>query len=739
MAKTPETPKTPRQALNAGRKAGNEYVIAHRPPENVNFSNLRYTPSGDTSGTETGSGTPSSPQNVIVNDGSAQQQNNIHQNTPQTEQTTNDLNVDEAKKDEKDMSVDELKKLKEKATDPAEQERIQSLIDSKNNSNAPVGGEIGNTPNPDEDQLDDEDKFDIQQGDFIDFLMKEVVLASAAWAGKKTFKTAGYWALYKPLSLGYHSVMDPIEEKWDTHKAKKDAEKKAQAVRDEILRQHGNGALSPDDVPSGHPQANNAKDIIKLHNKELKQAHSQVSSANAFSEYIDAFAAGNLEERLEEKDGKQYWKSKDGTLLALDTPIVDKTTEDLLEAKKTIDQNPSLSEKQKHEAFNEIVHGTSAIMLEKYSLQANADLFAVNYATAKQLQSLADGKDPQDRNELINEARTLYYTAHVAEHVGNKELLSTELLSKEAENARDAAFYQIKENNGSHNPQLIELDKQKSINPTTGIFTEERYNNDLTSQLKHDVAIENLKSLDEQAKAYIQLKTNQIKEDDFINNTGISPQDFANNHEKLAELINKQTERIDVIAPQGVNDPSRQELITKLQGAVKEISETEKKAEIFALNYSFANQAKDGNTDNNAELKAQGRQIYYATAQKDKQEAQKLSENGNLAAQEARNHPNQENRYLQQIQNQHIENKKSSNRAKQSLVDAACAPYEEVFETKRQDAERNLESCLANLDKDPRSYLRRKFEVEKRLEAIRGTKKTTKTQNPHYNHMHGGR
>ena len=61
MAKTPETPKTPRQALNAGRKAGNEYVIAHRPPENVNFSNLRYTPSGDTSGTETGSGTPSSP------------------------------------------------------------------------------------------------------------------------------------------------------------------------------------------------------------------------------------------------------------------------------------------------------------------------------------------------------------------------------------------------------------------------------------------------------------------------------------------------------------------------------------------------------------------------------------------------------------------------------------------------------------------------------------------------------
>ena len=140
---------------------------------------------------------------------------------PQPKQETKTITVDEAlsQKNIQTMNVDELSDLNQnKMLTASEKEDIEKRkedlgLNTNPTGKTPEAAKLKTDRDPDE-EIADDDKFDIQQGDFIDFLMKEVVLASAAWVGKKVAGQVNV-ALYKASSTVWHATTDVLEEGWE--------------------------------------------------------------------------------------------------------------------------------------------------------------------------------------------------------------------------------------------------------------------------------------------------------------------------------------------------------------------------------------------------------------------------------------------------------------------------------------------------------------------------------------------
>lgn len=100
--------------------------------------------------------------------------------------------------------------------DITEQERLQKLLKAKKYGDDidpnDIGRYKGPMRDPDWGHKKDDDNFKIEQGDIIDYLMKEVILASAAWAGNKA---AGFVGIvgYEIISGVHHNVAEPAWKK----------------------------------------------------------------------------------------------------------------------------------------------------------------------------------------------------------------------------------------------------------------------------------------------------------------------------------------------------------------------------------------------------------------------------------------------------------------------------------------------------------------------------------------------
>lgn len=149
-----------------------------------------------------------------------------------------------------------------------------------------------------------DDKFDIQQGDFIEFLMKDVVLASAAWTGNKVFGVTGY-ALYKGGSSAYHWVGGGIKKGWnkaaDTMAQKEENKKKNNdKINNENLYP---GVLKHDDKTNDF-----AKKVLAARKKLLKDiANSpELKSARALCTYVRTTIRGemDIDHAVRGKDGR---------------------------------------------------------------------------------------------------------------------------------------------------------------------------------------------------------------------------------------------------------------------------------------------------------------------------------------------------------------------------------------------------------------------------------------------------
>ena len=168
------------------------------------------------------------------------------------------------------------------------------------------------TPTKDLDEINEEDdnKFDIQQGDFIDFLMKDVVLAFAAYCGKKVTTPLGI-AFYQASSKLYHGAKDNL---WDPawaevgeawNKFKNNVVEACRCVGEyEIKHEFKN-----DDETSkfGNDTIKKHNDTIKYYNQNVfGNNDSKMPDSSVFDNFAKAIMNGKVSLTLPVKNGNVY-------------------------------------------------------------------------------------------------------------------------------------------------------------------------------------------------------------------------------------------------------------------------------------------------------------------------------------------------------------------------------------------------------------------------------------------------
>ena len=138
----------------------------------------------------------------------------VYENETAPDSITSLKNIPSYASDEDFLSMDEEAQNNYLSSrDIAEQTRLNELLTQK--KSYPDGidpNEIaefkGRTEDPDWGHKKDDDNFKIEQGDIIDYLMKEVILASAAWAANKASGFVGIVS-YEILSGAHRNVVKP--------------------------------------------------------------------------------------------------------------------------------------------------------------------------------------------------------------------------------------------------------------------------------------------------------------------------------------------------------------------------------------------------------------------------------------------------------------------------------------------------------------------------------------------------
>ena len=420
MAKEPTSPRKEAQAAaNGGRKRGEETArtTSRAPTESTRpvtpTSGAGSTPAGSGESGASGSSTPpqndgnSTPKPVTVNQAVPQ---------PKKEPQKSDdkeISIDElAKKDPKELSVEELNVLKENTSDPEERQKYEGMINQRNlpgDGKAPEAGKIEKADDPD-DPKEDDDKFDIQQGDFIEFLMKDIVLASAAWAGKKVSGQVGLLT-YRGLSWVYHTADDKIftpagkeiSEAWDN--LKKNTKEAFRTVEQYQIKDTLTG--NDDTTKFSH-------EVIKEHNNIIEGALKSPKRIEAFGRFAGAVVNGKLKEETYNQDGHAVWFDK-ATRTTI--PLEGKSMQDLIKMVQETSQAIDASDRPAGEkaALKDLAAKDFSVMVGTYTLlESQKNIFISNIATATLLQTKAEDKEYQYSKEdfeiMQNRAAITFFT-----------------------------------------------------------------------------------------------------------------------------------------------------------------------------------------------------------------------------------------------------------------------------------------------------------------------------------------
>lgn len=267
------------------------------------------TPSGTTGTTGTaGSGDTGTSGVSGGNDGSS---NQTDAPAPTSKPTLDGIAIDDMAGMDNDKLEERYKELEKKGFDVDEIKNKVETAKATKGSDKSSGNDGRDKAGQVKGLMDDpdwgkplDDKFDIQQGDFIEFLMKDVVLASAAWTGNKVFGVTGY-ALYKGGSSAYHWVGGGIKKGWDktadwNNKRKEDKKKNNDKINNENLYP---GVLKHDDKTNDF-----AKKVLAARKKLLKDiANSpELKSARALCTYVRTTIRGemDIDHAVRGKDGR---------------------------------------------------------------------------------------------------------------------------------------------------------------------------------------------------------------------------------------------------------------------------------------------------------------------------------------------------------------------------------------------------------------------------------------------------
>ena len=327
------------------------------------------------------------------------QTQNSTSHQPQKSKT---ITVDEAlekassQKDISTMNVNELNELEQnhmltaQEKDDLQKQQEKLGLNTNKTNEKPDAGKLKKDGDPD-DEIIDEEKFDIQQGDFIDFLMKEVVLASAAWVGKKVSGQVNL-ALYKASSYTYHQLSEVVGDGWDFVKEQsKDAYKNLKNIKDN----HGKHLIDYHYIKNAPEEY---QKLYNQHNQDIKYAHIKIDDAESVSR-LCMEAVSHDELNVKEIKGKTYWfdsKTKKGI------PLDDEYVRTILTRAQQIHKNIEqlgLTTEQKEQAYQTIAENMSAVLMNGFAVRAQAEIFAANMATAQMVKDSANEDAPKKPRE----------------------------------------------------------------------------------------------------------------------------------------------------------------------------------------------------------------------------------------------------------------------------------------------------------------------------------------------------
>lgn len=316
---------------------------------------------------------------------------------------------------------------------------------------------------------EDDDKFDIQQGDFIDFLMKDVVLAFAAYCGKKVTTPFGI-AAYQLGSKMYHGAKDnlwdpawaEVEDGWN--KFKNNVVEACRSVGEYEIKHE----FKDDDETSKF-----GNDAIKQHNKTIKYYNqnvfgnddSKMPDSSIFDHFAEAVMNGDISDTLPVKEGQVYFcediandqqqprsdlywfdpKNK------LNIPIGSRMMQQAiaLAVEMTKQANEKITdENKKKEIKAKLVKNFSKVAKSFAEIEAPEHIFVRNMITARQLHDCALTNENPDKDKLdlyTAEAQKIYLAEYIKIQKGESKYKNLKQLLDASYKAVEAAHKNIRE------------------------------------------------------------------------------------------------------------------------------------------------------------------------------------------------------------------------------------------------------------------------------------------------------
>lgn len=408
-------------------------------------------PSGDTPPPSGGSGsTPvENPENLIINQGARPAEMPPEENTIKpaaaeensiADKIANAATVDELNELSQThmLSVEELEGLK---TRQKELEQISGL--PENNGDTAATKISKEAEDPDEPEADD-DKFDIQQGDFIEFLMKDIVLASAAWAGKKVSGYAGV-LMYRGLSWAYHKYDDEIykptkefvEDSWDKFTGK--VKETLRTVDEYQIKD----TLHREDETTG-----NAKKIIEIHNKDIADNQNLQNRTAAFERFAQAAFSGQELKTYKLEEGEVWFDPETRTKIPVDTEVMREILKKAAETRKFVEESDK-SPQEKQEYLQTCAKELTLMTGEYTLLEAQKNIFTANMASAAMLQNLAENGakefNPQEYEALKKQLSISFFTEWRKIKSGTSEFESVEAFLAASDKANKKAYNNVED------------------------------------------------------------------------------------------------------------------------------------------------------------------------------------------------------------------------------------------------------------------------------------------------------
>lgn len=283
----------------------------------------------------------------------------------------------------------------------------------------------------------DDDKFDIQQGDFIDFLMKDVVLAFAAYCGKKVTTPFGI-AAYQLGSNIYHGAKDHL---WDPAWAEvEDGWNKFKNNVVEACRSVGEYEIKHE-FKNDDETSKSGNDAIKQHNDTIKKYNqnvfgnddSKMPDSSIFDHFAEAVMNEDISSTLPVKEGQVYFcediandqqqprsdlywfDPKNKLNIPIGSRMMQQAIAVAVEATKQANEKIT-DENKKKEIKAKLVKNFSKVAKSFAEIEAPEHIFVRNMITARQLHDCALTNKNPDKDKLdlyAAEARKIYLAEYI--------------------------------------------------------------------------------------------------------------------------------------------------------------------------------------------------------------------------------------------------------------------------------------------------------------------------------------